>query len=155
VLVEIQPIRRSLVQERMVRLRSDEVDAMKSILATVALLLASSPVLADSFVLLIHETPDQLALRSDAGAAGQAYWAAYADFGKQAAEAGVLRGGAAMVPQPVAQVGQAAAPGALLLGGFFLIDVADAAAAAEWAAKLPAAATGGVEIRAAVSAPGM
>jgi hypothetical protein len=106
-------------------------------------------------VLLIHETPGQIALRGDAGAAGQAYWAAYADFGKAAAEAGVLRGGAAMAPEPVAQVGQPAAPGALLLGGFFLIDVADAAAAADWAARLPAATTGGVEIRAAISAPGM
>lgn len=119
------------------------------------LALGCGPALAEPFVLLIHETPDQIALRDDAGAAGQAYWAAYAEFGRAATEAGVLRGGAAMVPQPVAQVGQPVAPGALMLGGFFLIDVANAAAATEWAARLPAAATGAVEIRAAVSAPGM
>jgi len=139
----------------MVRPRQDEVIAMK--LSVLALIcgLGCAPAMAEPFVLLIHETPAQIALRTDAGAAGQAYWATYADFGKAAAEAGVLRGGAAMVPQPVAQVGQAAVPGALMLGGFFLIDVADAAAAMEWAAKLPAAATGGVEIRAAIPAPGM
>lgn len=117
--------------------------------------LGCAPALAEPFVLLIHETPAQIALRADAGAAGQAYWAAYADFGKAAAEAGVLRGGAAMVPQPVVQVGQPVAPGALVLGGFFLIDVADATAAADWAARLPSATTGGVEVRAAIAAPGM
>lgn len=119
------------------------------------LALGCGPALAEPFVLLIHETPDQIALREDAGAAGQAYWAAYAEFGRAATEAGVLRGGAAVVPQPMAHVGQSLAPGALLLGGFFLIDVADTAAAADWAARLPAAATGGVDIRAAISAPGM
>jgi hypothetical protein len=119
------------------------------------LALGCGPALAEPFVLLIHETPDQIALRGDAGAAGEAYWATYAEFGRAAAEAGVLRGGAAMVPQPVAQVGAPIAEGALLLGGFFLIEVADAATATEWAAKLPAAETGGVEVRAAISAPGM
>jgi hypothetical protein len=139
----------------MVRPRSDEVIAMKLFVPALVCGLGCAPVLAEPFVLLIHETPEQIGLRADAGAAGQAYWAAYADFGKAAAEAGVLRGGAAMVPQPVAQVGETVAPGALLLGGFFLIDVADRAAAADWAARLPASATGGVEVRAAITAPGM
>jgi hypothetical protein len=139
----------------MVRPRCDEETAMKISLFGLVLALGCGPALAEPFVLLIHETPDRIALRADAGAAGQAYWAGYAEFGKAAAEAGVLRGGAAMVPVPVGQVGTAAAPAALVLGGFFLIDVADAAAATEWAAKLPAAASGGVEVRAAVSAPGM
>jgi hypothetical protein len=127
--------------------------AMKSFVLALVCGLAGSPALAEPFLLLIHETPGQIALRTDAGAAGQAYWAAYADFGKAATEAGVLRGGAAMGPLP--QVGEAAEPGALVLGGFFLIDVADAAAAADWAARLPSATTGGVEVRAAISAPGM
>jgi hypothetical protein len=43
----------------------------------------------------------------------------------------------------------------LVLGGFFVIDVADVSAATDWAAKLPAAETGAVEIRSAISAPGM
>ena len=66
-----------------------------------ALVLAASPALAEPFVLLIHEAPDQIALRTDPGAAGMAYWAAYADWGRQAAAAGVMRGGAALVPVPV------------------------------------------------------
>ncbi len=125
---------------------------MKSAALALALCLGIGPALAEPFVLLIHETPAQIALRSDAGAKGQSYWAAYADFGKQAAAAGVLRGGAALVPTPVAQVGTATDPSALVFGGFFLIDVADAAAAAGWAARLPAA---GVEVRATIAAPGM
>lgn len=128
---------------------------MRLVIPALLMGMACHPALAESFVLLIHETPEQIALRSDAGAAGQEYWAAYAAFGQEAAAAGVLRGGAAMVPQPVAQVGQPVAPGGLLLGGFFVIDVADAAAATEWAAKLPAAATGAVEIRATIPGPGM
>ena len=114
----------------------------------------ASPALAEPFVLLVHETPDQIALRADAGPAGMAYWAAYADWGKQAAEAGVMRGGAAMVPVPVATLGTLD-PSALILGGFFQIDVPDVATAESWAARLPATTTGAVEVRATVPAPGM
>lgn len=60
-----------------------------------------------------------------------------------------------MVPTPVGQLGITADPGAPSLGGFFLIDVAVAVTATEWAGRLPAAATGGVEVRATVSSPGM
>jgi hypothetical protein len=56
---------------------------------------------------------------------------------------------------PAGLVGAATEQGALVLGGFFVIEVADAATAAEWAAKLPAAETGAVEIRSAIEAPGM
>ena len=128
---------------------------MKTPATALALMLASTPVLADPFVLVIHESPEQIALRSDTGPAGAAYWAAYADFGRQATEAGILRGGAALVPQAVAEVGLPLDPGALALGGFFQIDVADAAEAAAWAARVPAASTGSVEVRAAVAAPAM
>ena len=128
---------------------------MKSSLLALALALASGPALAEQFVLLIHESPEQLALRGDAGAAGQVYWAAYADWGREAAAAGIMRGGAPMVPVAAALIGQAGEPPRLTLGGFFVIDVADATAATEWAARLPAAETGAVEIRAAISAPGM
>jgi hypothetical protein len=122
--------------------------------AILALALTSAPALADTFVLLIHEHPDQIALRSDPGTAGQAYWGAYAAWGQEAAAAGILRGGAAMVPVPVAVLGTPGA-GALVLGGFFQIDVASASEAQAWAARLPAAATGAVEVRAIIPAPGM
>jgi hypothetical protein len=139
----------------MVRLRHKRKLMMKSIATALALMLAATPGLAEPFVLVIHESPDQIALRSDPGAAGAAYWAAYAEFGRQATEAGILRGGAALVPQAVAGVGLPLETGSLVLGGFFQIDVADAAEAAAWAARLPAATTGSVEVRAAVAAPGM
>lgn len=117
-------------------------------------LLSAGPALAEPFVLLIHETPDQIALRTDPGQAGMAYWNAYAAWGQQAAEAGVMRGGAAMVPVPVATLGRVD-PAALVLGGFFQIDVPDVATAREWAARLPAATTGAVEIRSLEPTPGM
>jgi hypothetical protein len=128
---------------------------MKQIITALGLMLAATPGLAEPFVLLIYETPAQIALREDQGAAGAAYWGAFAEFGKQATAAGILRGGAALVPVPVAVAGHADVSGGLVLGGFFLIDVADSAAAAEWAGKIPAAATGAVEVRATVAAPGM
>ncbi len=119
-----------------------------------ALSIAASPLAAEPYVLLIHETPDQIALRSDAGAAGQAYWGAYAAWGQEATAAGILRGGAAMVPVPEATLGTLDAT-TLVLGGFFQIDTPDLATAKAWAAKLPAAKSGAVDIRAAVQAPGM
>jgi hypothetical protein len=122
---------------------------------TLAIAFAAGPSLAEPFVLLIHETPEQIALRDDKGPAGMAYWTAYADFGKTATAAGILRGGAAMMPTPAAVSGTEITQGALVLGGFFQIDVADLAEAQSWAAKLPAAQTGAVEIRAAIAAPGM
>ena len=128
---------------------------MKPIITSLALMLAATPGLAEPFVLLIYETPDQIALRDDQGAVGAAYWGAFAGFGRQASDAGILRGGAAMVPVPVAVAGSAHAPGGLVLGGFFQIDVADASEAAVWAARIPASATGAVEVRATVAAPGM
>ncbi len=118
------------------------------------LLFLASPALAEPFVLLIHETPDQIALRGDTGPDGATYWAAYADWGKQAADAGVMRGGAAMVPVPVATLGRLDSS-TLILGGFFQIDVPDVATAESWAARLPAATTGAIDVRATVPAPGM
>jgi hypothetical protein len=130
--------------------------AMKLLPALTALFaLTTAPALAEPFVLLIHEAPEQLALRTDPGPDGAAYWAAYADFGREAAAAGIMKGGAAMIPAPVAVAGSMDAAGPLTLGGYFLIDVADAAAAQGWAEKLPAARTGAVEVRAVVPAPGM
>jgi hypothetical protein len=137
-----------------VPLRHPEMTLMLRLAMTLGLALAG-PAAAEPFVLLIHEAPDQIALRDDPGAAGQAYWKAYADFGAEAAAAGVMRGGAAMVPAPVGEVGVPRETGALVLGGFFQIDVPDAAEARRWASKLPAAATGSVEVRAVVAAPGM
>ena len=65
-----------------------------------------------------------------------------------------MKGGAAMVPVPVATLGSLP-EGTLVLGGFFQIDAASVADAQAWAARWPAATTGAVEIRAIVPMPGM
>jgi hypothetical protein len=51
----------------MVRLRDKKMIAMKAVLTTFALMLAAAPAVAEPFVLLIHETPDQIALCDDWG----------------------------------------------------------------------------------------
>ena len=123
-------------------------------LAILTLALATTAASAEPFALLINEAPAQIALRDDTGAAVMAYWAAYADWGKQATDAGILRGGAAMIPVPVATLGTLD-PATLVLGGFFQIDAPTLDVARDWAAKLPAATTGAVEVRATVQTPGM
>lgn len=45
---------------------------------------------AEPFILLIQELPHQLALRSDATAAGQAYWKGHGDFARAAAPGGAV-----------------------------------------------------------------
>lgn len=92
----------------------------------------ASPALPEPFVILIHETPDQIALRDDSSPEGAANWAGHADWGKRAAHTGILQGGAALEPVSVATLGAPDAS-ALLLAGFFQIDVADAATAESWA----------------------
>lgn len=118
---------------------------------------------AAPYTLFIYEAADQLALRAGDDAASQAYWQAYDAFGKDLAAAGVLRGGSALsVGVPVAQVAGGAdttvtapyAQSPLSLGGYFQIDVATDAEAADWARRLPVR-DGVVEIRAGYPVPGM
>lgn len=116
--------------------------------AALALALAC-PFAADAapFTLMIHEAPSAIALRADPGPEGAAYWAGFAAFSRQAAASGVLRGGAALEPAPGAD--------GLLLGGYFIIDVPDAAAARDWARRLPVAPGGRVDVIAHAAAPAM
>lgn len=134
--------------------------------ACVAALVAAMPARAAEFTLFLYETPADFALRTDATARGQAYWAAYGAFAKALQEAGVIRGGAPLQPgasartlvvkdgKPVVATGAYGRTG-LELGGYFKIEVADVEAALAWAAKAPAAATGAVEVRPGFPAPGM
>lgn len=126
----------------------------KRLALTCLLALTAVSARAEPFVLLVHETEAEIARRADPGADGAAYWAAYAAFGAEAQAAGVLRGGAAMGTVPVF-VTDSLAKTPLVLGGFFQIDVPDLASAQDWAAKLPAAATGVVEVRAVIAPNGM
>jgi len=124
--------------------------------------LAAGPAAAEPFTLFVYERADQLALRSAEGPEAAGYWAAYAEFAAAATAAGVLRGGAPLALEAdattltaagVTEGPYAAAP--LALGGYFQLDVADRAAALNWAAQLPAAASGAVEIREGFPAPTM
>lgn len=112
---------------------------------------------AKPFTLLIFESASELQLRTDQTDRGQAYWAGYGAFAKAAQEAGILRGGSALQTDGAfSRIVPAAATGAApALSGYFQIDVADMAAALSWAAKIPAATTGAVEVREGYPAPGM
>lgn len=131
-----------------------------AIAATLAAIAA--PAGAAPYTLFIYEDPGQLALRPASGDAAAAYWGAYDAFGKALAAAGVLRGGAALTTgAPVALVGggenagMPVARSGLPLGGYFQIDVANGAEALDWAAKVPTAGLGVVEVRAGYPVPGM
>ena len=88
----------------------------------------------------------------------QAMMAAYVSFSKQAAAAGVLRGGSELAPVATAKTVRMrnghvkATDGPFAetkehLGGYYLIDVPSLDAALEWAAKVPSAAIGSIEVR--------
>jgi hypothetical protein len=106
--------------------------SISSSLLFLALAAAAAPVQAAEFAILIHESPEALALRTRDDEAGKAYWAAFAAYGADLAQAGVLRGGMPLTPV------RATAVNGRPLGGFFIIDVADQAAADAWARRAPA-----------------
>lgn len=127
---------------------------------------ASAPAHAAEFTLMIHEPAADIALRSDAGARGQAYWQAYATCSEFLKSSGTLRGGAALHGDAEAVVlgpdGERARQtggkpaGLQQLGGYFIVDAADLDAALALARKAPAIARGGsVEVRPAYPAPPM
>ena len=116
----------------------------------IAGLLASSAAAAETFTLFVFESPAELARRADPGADGHAYWKEYADFGATLQVAGAIRGGSPLEPAAGLSAGD------LPLGGYFVIDVADRAAAERFAADVPAARRGGrVLIAAPVASPAM
>ncbi|WP_439534259.1 YciI family protein [Polymorphobacter sp.] len=105
-----------------------------------AALLAAAPLHAGQYTLLIHESPAELAKRPDPGPAGTAYWQGFAAAGGQLARAGALKGGAALEP-----TGRPDSAGQIL-GGYFVIEAPDAAAARRLADSLPAARGGRIEV---------
>lgn len=85
--------------------------------------------------------------------------AAYGAVNEAAISAGILQGGDPLQSSSTGQTVRVrngsteATPGAFASGpeqpvGFYLFDCKDDADAAEWAAKIPAAATGAIEVRA-------
>jgi hypothetical protein len=110
----------------------------------VAGLMVATPAGAADYTLFIYESAADIAARTDAEKSS-AYWGAYAAFADEATRAGVMRGGAGI--EPVGATVGAAAPAWPTLGGYFVIAVPDLATARQWAAKLPAARTGRVDVR--------
>jgi len=145
---------------------------MKNTLASMAVAVIVSSIMggtmakAAPFTLLIFESQPELSKRADKGNDGATYWGSYAQFAGEAGKAGILRGGAALhtvddarsvklVDGTLNEGAGFDAEATLRLSGYFQIDVANASAAIAWASKIPAAATGRIEIRAGYPAPGM
>lgn len=115
------------------------------------------------FAVLVYETPSELAAREDPERVG-GYWAAYTAYSQALGEAGIAAGGAGLQPPSVATTVRMRGGQRLvqdgpfaetkeLLGGMFIIDVANLDAALEWASRCPAAATGSVEVRPLLTPP--
>jgi hypothetical protein len=123
----------------------------------------AGPARADTFMLVIQEAPAEFAKRDRQSADGQAYWTAYAEYGRALQTAGILRGGSPVgaalgtvrMAKGAVRAGAAERTDGLVLGGFFLIDVPDAATANVWAARAPAATTGRVDVHAVPASPAM
>jgi hypothetical protein len=84
--------------------------------------------------------------------------AAYEKFGRDATEAGVMRGGEGLQPSGTATVVRVRDGETLTsdgpfaetreqLGGYYLLDCRDLDEALSWAARIPGAATGTIEVR--------
>lgn len=111
------------------------------------------------YALLIHADP------TDGPGYGSpehdAEMAGYFAFNTEAADRGVLRAGEALQPADTATTlrGEAhvegpALPGPESFGGFYVLDVADRDEALAWAAKLPPARYGAIEVRPIFEVPG-
>jgi len=116
-------------------------------------LMAAAGAQAETYTLLLFEGPGDLAARNDKGAVGQTYWNAYNAYAVKLQSAGVLRGGTALVIDGgVATVDVSGSRRAPLsssdrkLGGYFIIEVTDMAAAEALAKLAPAVLHGAVEI---------
>jgi len=114
------------------------------------------------FAILVFENDDDFAARTDAR--GEAYMGAYMSYARMLEEAGIMTGGAGLMPPDTATTLRLAgerrhvedgphAEAKEQLGGFFLIDVPDLDAALEWASKCPSASRAGVEVRPLMAPP--
>jgi hypothetical protein len=106
---------------------------IRTTLFGLALSALSGPALAEPFTMLIYETPEDIALRSDGTEAGAAYWSVWAEYSAVLAASGAVRGGAALMIN--AQDGAA-------LSGYFILETASPAEAEALAASAPAALRG-------------
>lgn len=94
----------------------------------------SVPAVADPFTLFIHETPADVALRSDTTEAGAAYWAIWAEYSAMLGQTGLVRGGAPLVVSE---------GDGNRISGYFILEAPSLAEAEALAARAPAATRGG------------
>jgi hypothetical protein len=107
------------------------------------------------YALIYHETATELARRdSDASA----YWGAWDAYMGAMGAAGIMRGGAGLMPPSAATTLRVVSSDWQVedgpfadtreqLGGFVVIEVDDLDAALAWAARAPCASAGSVEVR--------
>ena len=107
------------------------------------------------YALIYHETAAELARRDTDG---DAYWGAWNAYMGAMGGAGIMRGGAGLMPPATATTLRIAdgqwqvedgpfADTKEQLGGFVVIEVDDLDAALAWAARAPCAPAGSVEVR--------
>ncbi len=109
------------------------------------------------FMLILNETPDDFARRTDPAEAG-AYWGGWTAFIGAMAQAGIIVNGDGLQGPQLATTlrirdGQRLVEDGPFadtkeqLGGYFVIEVPDLDTALDWAAKAPSALTASVEVR--------
>lgn len=108
-----------------------------TLLAASAVLSLAGQAAAEGYTLFVYEPASEIALRTDPGAAGAAYWADWGAYSAALAEIGAIRGGAPLMPAGDG-TGDAEA-----LSGYFILDVDSADTATELAAMSPTATRGG------------
>jgi hypothetical protein len=115
---------------------------IKGLLFSGVATLMASQAMAESFTLMVYETPAAIAKRTDKGPVGKAYWDSYNSFAEALIKAGALRGGTALggPTQKVMIKGKAH-----VLGGYFIIEAADELSAKTLAKSAPK--DGIVEVR--------
>lgn len=110
-----------------------------------------------NYSVIIYETPEQFALRSDP-ARKDAHFAAWMQYFERLSAAGIMRGGAGLMPPDTATTVKLRNGRRLVedgpyadtkeqLGGVFMIEVPDLDTALDWAAQCPAVADGVLEVR--------
>ncbi len=110
-----------------------------------------------NYALLFYLSPDEFAARTDPKKR-EAFWGSFVPYMKALRDAGVVVGGAGLEPPEAATTVRLRDGKRLVqdgpfagtkeqLGGFFIINVPNLDAALDWAARYPAGAGGGVEVR--------
>ena len=115
------------------------------------------------YAILVYESPGDLAERDNPETTA-AYYGAYHAYSEALVKAGLMAGGSALRPPTTATTIRIREGRRLVqdgpltetkeqLGGFFLINTADLDEALQWAARCPAAARAGVEVRPILPSP--